>query len=203
MKDEIGLEEEVWLLDRENKIIEPAIYSFPHDDFGFLIEIRTLPHTESKPILEDLEKLTRAFQYQAKLFNFRIVEKSRMPIDRKLIEKLRIKYNYFNLGDITENTQSGGWRTHATGIMGETLSAGLHVHFSRKKENGMRIQLPIRRIVDDMDSYFKAYIEENERIKGEYEIKPYGFEYRSLPATVPKKEVVNYGFSLLRKYRKK
>lgn len=195
--DEIGLEREVWLLDKNNKIVEPAIFSFPHDDFGFLIEIRTRPHTTPKPILEDLKKLTEAFKHQAKLFNLKIVIKNWMPTDYMLIKKLQIKYNYANLHDLTENVNSGVTLSHATGILGDRLSAGIHVHFSRKLfSDGRRVQLPIRKIVQKMDEYFAPEIRQSGRFFGEYEIKPYGFEYRSLPATTDPKEILDYAFTL-------
>jgi len=189
--DEIGLEREVWLLDKNNKIVEPAIFSFPHDDFGFLIE-------EPKPVLEDLERLTKAFKYQAELFGLKIVVKDWMPTNHKLINKLRIKYNYANLPDLTENIMgSGVIMTHATGILGDRLSAGVHVHFSRKTTiSGRRVQLPIRNIVRKMDEHFAKEIAESGRFFGEYEIKPYGFEYRSLPATTNPKKILDYAFTL-------
>lgn len=194
--DEIGLEKEVWLLDQNNKIVEPAIFSFPNDDFGFLIELRTRPHKAIFPILEDLDSLTKAFKYQAELFNLKIIEADNMPIDKKLIEELRIKYNYFNLKDLTENIFSGGTRTHATGIIKDNLSAGLHIHFSRKTKTGQRVQLPIFHIVNKMNNEFLEEINKAKRILGEYEIKPYGFEFRSLPSTVNAKKVLEFAFTL-------
>jgi hypothetical protein len=196
-KDEIGLEQEVWLLDSGDNIVEPAIYSFPHDDFGFLIELRSLPHEAPKLVLADLQNLMDGFSNLACLFGLKLELKESMPIDRSLIYELRIKYNYFNLKDLTENINSGTIKTHATGISdnAELLTAGLHVHFSRKLDD-KRVQLPIHNIVDAMDLKFKNEIAKAKRISGEYEIKPYGFEYRSLPVSVDLSKVLDFAFSL-------
>jgi len=196
--DEVGLELEVWLLDN-GKIIEPAIYSFPHDDFGFLVELRTRPHTTPFIILDDLDKLWRGFEGLAHQFGFQLFIINSIPIDKQLIDYLRIKYNYANLKDLTENLETGTFKTHATGISDDAkvLTAGLHVHFSRKDELGRRVQLPIQTIVRCMDTAFANEISEAGRIPGEYEIKPYGFEYRSLPATVDTKKVVENAFKFL------
>jgi len=199
--DEIGLEQEVWLLDKNGKIMEPAIFSFPRDDFGFLIELRTRPHTTIEPILDDLVRLSTGFGHLADEFGLKIVCKDSMPIDKPLIDYLRIKYNYFNLRDTTENVEPGTYKTHATGISddAEKLTAGLHVHFSRKLE-GKRVQLPIYQIVRCMDGVFAKEIQSAGRIPGEYEIKPYGFEYRSLPSTVDPEKVVKNAFNFLEQF---
>jgi len=199
--DELGLEQEVWLLDKNGKIVEPAIFSFPHDDFGFLIELRTRPHTTIEPILDDLVRLSTGFGYLADEFGLKIVCKDSMPIDKTLIDYLRVKYNYFNLRDTTENVETGTYKTHATGISedAEKLTAGLHVHFSRKLD-GKRVQLPIYQIVRCMDAVFDKEIRSAGRIPGEYEIKPYGFEYRSLPSTVDPEKVVKNAFNFLEQF---
>jgi len=199
--DEIGLEQEVWLLDKNGKIVEPAIFSFPHDDFGFLTELRTRPHTKPEPVLEDLQKLWDGFTALAQQFGLSLVRQDSMSIDKPLINYLRIKYNYFNLRDTTENVEPGTYKTHATGISddAEKLTAGSHVHFSRKLD-GKRVQLPIYQIVRCMDAVFDKEIQSAGRIPGEYEIKPYGFEYRSLPATVDPEKVVKNAFNFLEQF---
>jgi hypothetical protein len=200
--DEIGLEQEVWLLDKNGKIMEPAIFSFPHDDFGFLIELRTRPYTKPKPVLEDLQKLWDGFSNLAHWFDLELVCRDSMPIDKPLIDYLRVKYNYFNLHDLTENVETGTYKTHATGISedAEKLTAGLHVHFSRKTPDGRRVQLPIYQIVQCMDGVFAKEIQDAGRIPGEYEVKSYGFEFRSLPATVNPEKVVKNAFNFLEQF---
>lgn len=69
--------------------------------------------------------------------------------------------------------------------------AALHVHFSQpdsydpKKFLPFDIVYPIRLL----DQEFEKLIREAKRHPGAYQIKPYGMEYRSLPATVPIRDV--------------
>lgn len=67
--------------------------------------------------------------------------------------------------------------------------AGLHIHFSRphdyKDEDGEERYLPFDTIypVRLLDQEFRDVIREARRYPGAYQMKPYGLEYRSLPAT--------------------
>ena len=197
--DEIGLEREVWLLDKDGRIVEPRIYWFPNDDFGFLIEERTRPHDNAKMIIKDLEILHDTFVYHADQYGLDIVEEAMIPLNgynRKLIERLSVEYGYGILEDLTANIYSGVTQSHATGIVGDRLTAGLHVHFSRKTPDGKRVQLPMFKIVEEMDRIFRDEITGAKRMHGEFEVKPYGFEYRSLPATTDIRKVLEAAFSM-------
>jgi hypothetical protein len=69
--------------------------------------------------------------------------------------------------------------------------AALHVHFSQpdvydpKKFLPFDILYPIRLL----DQEFEKVIKKAGRHLGAYQMKPYGFEYRSLPASVPIRDV--------------
>lgn len=90
------------------------------------------------------------------------------------------------------------------------VTAGLHVHFSNdyqwsyytrtdssqgrsieKRETQINDPINIPRIVHLMDKAFKDEIIEAGRQTGLYEMKPYGFEYRSLPTTVDQERLVS------------
>lgn len=65
--------------------------------------------------------------------------------------------------------------------------AGFHVHFSNEyTDNGKTYYrlMNIPRIILDLDRNFKDEIKKASRLPGMYEMKSYGFEYRSLPADV-------------------
>ena len=79
------------------------------------------------------------------------------------------------------------------------LTAGLHVHFSNRDNEGNIIQLPIEDIVKQMDEVFVDIINEANRIPGEYEKKIHGFEYRSLPCNADVHEVLKESFRILRR----
>lgn len=212
-KDEVGIEREYFLLDSGDNIVEPALFGFPFDEFGFLVEIRTLPYTKTKPLIEELLDLISAHEAQAEKLGLRLHSTHRLSMDSKFVEYLKKKYAWDYLKNTTANIHAGVEVSHATGIDRWTNkiiwgTAGLHVHFSRKRILShaqrvlqypiiKRVQLPIDKIVLAMDSKFKGEIFKTCRIQGEYEIKPYGFEYRSLPANINILPVVNFAFSLL------
>lgn len=88
--------------------------------------------------------------------------------------------------------------------MKQFQTAGLHVHFSSSysmsqacscgqviKYNKSQ-QLNIPRIVQAFDTYFAKQIKEAKRQRGMYEMKPWGFEYRSLPANIPEKMLIEF-----------
>lgn len=68
-----------------------------------------------------------------------------------------------------------------------TVQAGLHIHFSKSHMVGEKCdikvfeQLDIPSIVRQFDNKFGQLIKDCHRQKGWYELKPWGFEYRSLP----------------------
>lgn len=211
-KDEVGIERECFLLDSMGDVVEPALFGFPFDEFGFLVEIRTFPYTGTKPLMHELHDLMVAHQAQAKKLGLELRLFHKLRLDNDFVKHLKKKYAWDYLKDTTANIRSGVEVSHATGIdewNSKMLygTAGLHVHFSRKNIYPRslrspiihRVQLPIDKIVMAMDTKFKELIFKACRIRGEYEIKPYGFEYRSLPANVDIRPVVDFAFSLLKR----
>lgn len=197
MLDRIGLEREFWLT-KDDKIVMPEEYGFPIDEFGFLVEIRTHPHSSPRGLLQELEDLTRAHTEQALSLGLRLTLQHRRFLGKKLINCLSKKYHWDTLPDLTANIYSGVCKSHATGINGEYGTAGVHVHFSRHDKHGNRVQLPIKSIVQCMDWKFDYVIHKCKRLHGEYEVKPHGFEYRSLPTIADQRKVVSVAFSTLK-----
>ena len=195
--DKIGIEKEFWLLDDNGVIQEPAIYGFPYDEFGFLIELRTAPHTNIEDILADFNQRFRVLEVRAMMYGFVLSDKPSMPKQKGLVEYLVPKYHHDELPDLTANINTGVISSHATGVFEGYLTAGMHIHFSRHNESGRRVQLPIEIIVRKMDWNFRSIIMKANRILGEYEIKHHGFEYRSLPATAPLEKVVEEALKIL------
>jgi len=216
IKDEIGIEREYWLLDKKGRVVEPELYGFPRDEYGFLVEIRTQPHTSTTSLLDEFRRIFVAHHEQARTLDLHLDSRHTMKLSRDFVEKMRKKYNWNILKNLTANIHSGIEVSHATGIDDWTNkktirgTAGLHVHFSRKRiiyrslraPIVRRIQLPIRKIVIAMDARFNNTIALAKRITGEYELKPYGFEYRSLPADITLQPVVKFAFMLLERDRK-
>lgn len=212
-KDEVGIEREYFLVDAMGNIVEPKLFGFPHDEFGFLVEIRTLPYTKLEPLMRELSDLTAAHRVQAGRLGLKLRLTNRMKLSSMFVEHLRRKYIWDYLTDTTANIHKGVETSHATGIDRWTNkqiiwgTAGMHIHFSRKRITQralrspiiQRIQLPIEKIVLAMDTKFGKTISLANRIQGEYEIKPYGFEYRSLPADINVLPVVDFAFLLLKR----
>lgn len=199
--DRIGFEREFWLLKqnkKENMIVEPHEYGFPFDEFGFLVEIRTHPHTTPRGLLDELNRLTLSHKAQARSLGLRLHLQARRFLGESLKNCLKKKYAWDSLPDLTANVHNGVTTTHATGVENLIGTAGLHVHFSRHDTQGRRVQLPILSIVRAMDDHFNQTISRACRICGEFEIKPHGFEYRSLPATVDVNEVAVFAFLLFK-----
>ena len=194
--DKIGIEKEFWLLNVDT-IQEPALFNFPYDEYGFLVELRTKACTNPKSLLRSFNRQLRLLNVKAKMLAFRLSDKPNMFSPPYLISYLSSKYNYGSLEDLTANIHVGIKCSHATGISSDYLTAGLHVHFSRHDKFGKRIQLPIYDIVKRLDWAFKSDIMKADRILGEYEIKPHGFEYRSLPANTPIEKVIEKAFKIL------
>lgn len=196
--DLIGLEKEFWLIDNKEKFHEPALYGLPHDEFGFLVELRTKPCINVKDLTVAYDNEYVKLDWLARNFNLTLTDKPVMPRTEMIDTYYAIKYEHHKLPDLTANIYVGTKCSHATGIFEGYLTAGLHVHFSRHDEFHRRIQLPIETITRKMDWNFRSIIQNSNRIMGEYEIKPYGFEYRSLPANAPINEVMNTAFRILK-----
>lgn len=201
MIDEIGIEQEFFLM-KGKQVIEPWLWGFPFDEFGFLVEIRTRPHTTAGSLLNELNRLWLAHKAQASSLGFKLRAFHRYPLSKDFVRYLAKKYHHDALLDTTANIYAGTVGSHATGLA-ETKThyigtAGIHVHFSRKTEDGRRVQLPIVKIVNNMDIAFVKVVRRANRKLGEFEIKAHGFEYRSLPTNVQDiKFVVKEAFRIL------
>jgi len=197
--NEIGLELEVFLLDKLGNILEPSIYGFPSDEMGFLIEIRSEPSDDPRLLWNDMHLKKSIIGHKAKKLGFKLDIVPYKKVSKYFIEYISSKYLHDLRPDLTQNIY-GGILSHHTGFLNGLATAGLHIHFSRREIVGNKcklINLPIRSIVKRMDDHFKKKILEANRILGEYELKSHGFEYRSLPNNINIKEVINYSIQIL------
>lgn len=99
-----------------------------------------------------------------------------MADDLQRVEKLISKQNY----------QLVCLNRHTFGV-GFTEKAGCHIHFSHTTR-----QMDIPLILRLMDTKFRTIIEAAGRELSQYRIKPWGFEYRSLPTEISGKAVAAY-----------
>lgn len=197
--DKIGIERELFLFDSNDILVEPAIYGFPYDEFGFLIEIRTQPCTHMSALFSDYQARHNALSSMAERLGLHIEVLHEVQMDSKFIKTLSRKYAYDSLLDTTANIYKDVTKSHATGLANGKGTAGLHIHFSRYV-NGLRAQLPLFEIVKTCDEKFARTIMLSGRNLGEFEIKSHGFEYRSLPADVTLQIPIEFAFKLFKRY---
>lgn len=189
----------MFLFDSNGKIVEPAIYGFPYDEFGFLIELRTQPCINISALISDYDTRYNALIAMAERLGMHIEVLHEVDMDSKFVDYLSKKYAYDSLQDITANIYKDVTKSHATGLNGGKGTAGLHIHFSRHV-NGLRAQLPIFEMVKTMDEKFRRTIMLAGRNLGEFEIKVHGFEYRSLPADITFPIPLEFAFNLFKRY---
>lgn len=201
---EIGIEKELFLL--KNGIIqEPNLFGFPWDCMGFLVEIRSLPSDRAYPVITTIFNEELQYRLRANKFGMDLIANSHMNVNKKFVKHIEDTYHIRDFKDLTKNIYRKKGSHHLGVFQIEDseiykLTAGIHVHFSsRDSETGKTIELPIEKIVEEMDDSFHTDIERTGRISGEYEIKKDGhFEYRSLPCDVDVIEVVKESFKILR-----
>ena len=199
MYNEIGLELELFLLDENDVILEPMTYGFPSDEMGFLVEIRSEHSNNPHDVIRSLSILETINELKASDMGFKLICTDSKKVTSQFIDYITRKYHHAQFPNYTMNIYNHH-ESHHTGFKDGRATAGLHVHFSRRKINGIEstlVKLPTLEIVSKMDKKFRIYIAEVNRIPGEYENKIHGFEYRSLPATSPIEEVVVNALKIL------
>ena len=204
---EIGIEKECFLL-RDNEILEPIKYGFPKDEFEFLVELRSLPADRFYPVYTTLMAEEIQNSLRANKFNMELSNQPSKLVTQEWVDNHWIKHNLhrFDDEDHTENIYGKPTHSHHLGVLPVSttdckLTAGIHVHFSsRNSKTGEVIKLPIEKIVKEMDTSFSEDIQIEGRNMGEWEPKPHGFEYRSLPANSDLYWVIKEAFRILRKY---
>ena len=194
---EIGLEKEMFLM-KNGKIMEPKLYGFPFDEMGFLVEIRSYPSDSFYPILSSIQEPETLFKLRAEQLGLELINEPFFETTNKFIQYISKKYKHNELSCLTKNIY-GTKLSHHTGIMGHRVTSGIHVHFSSRIGTKI-LKLPVEEIVKEMDKRFKLEIEKYDRIKGEWEPKVHGFEYRSLPCNTNIHKILKESFKILKKF---
>ncbi len=192
---EIGLEKELFLL-KNGEIMEPKLYGFPYDEMGFLVEMRSYPSDTHFPIRSSMQDAELMFRLRAENLGMHLVDTPFLEVSQEFIDYISKKYRHDDMPCYTRNIY-GIKKSHHTGVMDHRVTSGIHVHFSSR--NGTEVlELPIEHIVREMDKRFSKEIEDTERIKGEWEPKAHGFEYRSLPCNTNIHKILKESFDILR-----
>lgn len=227
IKNMVGLEAEMFAFDKNDA---PAIlnYNMPHDGVPILAEIRGDPADKWEracgnfvTAMYELYECAIKSEVTLRSYSSLLVEDTKL---RKQIKKYTVKSgNPVNLyGDQEEISSLVTDENNR--VIGKNFYAGLHIHFSTESilsvrdssgsttvhnENIMTYPV-LKAIIEDMDDFYKKNFTVNYKASfrqpGWYEIKPYGFEYRSLPysdetfAYLP--EIAKYAFETLNKHTK-
>lgn len=193
-----GFEKE-FFVQKKGKVILPP-HNMAKDGGGILAEARGLPDDIPALAFARLEHAVKQLQKTAKESQVKLICRNSVICDAKLLH-MAVKHKNLS-SDIERFAYPTELRLNKPG----EHRAGLHIHFSDTHENlkvgkGSREHYAYKdtqhRIFDMflwikvLDREFEREILQAGRYKGAYKMKPYGFEYRSLPATVSLDKVVS------------
>jgi hypothetical protein len=200
-----GFECEYWVSTTEDAtpILVPA--SIPADECGYLAEVRGEPHTDA--LMAAYMMLAEEDRLRYKAANF-VAGKCAL-VKTNPTRQLTLAFKQDALrrhGKNAHPIERGNIYGKDYNPKDSLSRAGLHVHFSNvqditwtanlhackecgyvkqdKFQQGVPQQQDIAKIVRVLDMAFAEAIKVAKRLPGFYELKPHGFEYRSLPASV-------------------
>lgn len=205
--NKIGLEGEFFLLDKKDNLVFPVNYGFETDDFCLLGEFRCKPgNTYNEVIGNYFNELAliykRAEENKLRIkYNYCVIP---IELKKKILKLMGTK----EISD-TKNIYGKSILEYSDDIIEDgkiistVVSAGLHIHFSKEvlasykdKDNisvesktyvlSQKDKVSIIRYMDNKvyplyPVDITPYKQFKYRMKGYYEDKSYGFEYRSLP----------------------
>jgi hypothetical protein len=186
-----GFEGEFFVASLADGVLQPISADIPHDSCGYLAEARGVP---------DSDPLVASYLYKAAVAKLEaVVAKKNLKLIQEAIapvpaDTLRAARRLFGKGPTKYNNIYGLDYKPSD----RTRRAGLHIHISdetvfryeKNKEFKYTNQLDFPPIIQAFDKAFKEEIKSTKRLPGFYEMKPYGFEYRSLPATASLEKIV-------------
>jgi len=164
------------------------------DECGYLAEIRGEPKDNIISAIFSLRE--KEFRLKRKIKeNIILSDSPYANIPKKLMFKFRRTYGKGAAHDecMYKDIKEKSFQT-----------AGLHIHFSNRYERTLHCncgltstyqyseQLNVPRIIKALDKFFIKQIKEAKRQIGIYEMKPWGFEYRSLPNDINEELLISF-----------
>lgn len=198
----IGIEVEYFLFDSNNNMVSPSDYSIPQDKCGYLAELRCEPGSNLYETfglyLAEKKRILSMVKDEQLICDF----KSHIKIPSRILRGFQHRYGK----NISDERNVYNYEYHSLA----SQHAGMHVHFSFNESRTIKNQtitiypfydfIPI---ITGMDRRFSKAIKDSKRKLGFYELKPYGFEYRSLPTSPDDDfifEVIQYAWELFDEY---
>jgi hypothetical protein len=186
-----GFEKEFFIKDPKTDQFVLAPRDLAMDECGFLAEARGEPHSNPLSARHLLAANIETLKKEAGKKGVILVDSHSEALPRELIRLALRSYG---------KPRCKAYFAHGRAYRSDRPRAGLHIHFGNKRllkaatEDRSPIYthdpLNIPRIIWLMDEAFSTEIKEARRVPGEYEMKEWGFEYRSLPSTVNLDKVV-------------
>lgn len=193
-----GFEREFFVKASGKFVLCPAV--MPQDDCGYLAESRGVPTTD--PLTAAFLLLAEEYKLKAQAKRNRVVL---VNLDTAVLPPELLRDALRRHGKSPMPVERGNMYGLDYPSDDKFQRAGLHVHFSNEtlleinitdsqgnkhyKSTSTSGFIDVPRIIRTLDGAFKKEIEQAERIAGSYELKNYGFEYRSLPASVDVRRV--------------
>jgi hypothetical protein len=185
----IGFEQEFFIVNEAGLYVEVP-KDIPQDGFPYLAEARGVQASTALDAAFNLEREVRRVSYLAGKQNLRLaIFDAQIQLPKN---KIREVLRRTGKGASRALNMYGKPHQHKDGL----ITAGLHVHFSNDHEytyidaKGRECKyttyfpLNIPRIIRALDCQFAEVIKNTKRQQGMYEMKSYGFEYRSLPTII-------------------
>lgn len=200
----VGLECEYFICNTEGQIVIPKFTRT--DNWNVLAEIITEPHSNYQDLLFDFKKQQYKLLRECGKNNVEMMAITEAKLDRKLYEELRRTCDKGRIEEKSLYDIPIKFREKIT-------TAGLHVHFSDEEVRSYRDENKILNelrychifdfptIIKALDNQYKDAIKRTNRTAGLYELKPHGFEYRSLPNDVDIENLCIFVFDMLHKLK--
>jgi hypothetical protein len=180
-----GLEKEYFVKKGDEYVLATGL---PMDECGYLAEVRGDCHSDPSKAVALFRADDAKLKAKAAALGLTLSDEPVGKIPPKLARTAARRF-----GKGTYPVGRGNMYGKDFSLTDRVQRAGMHVHFSDQQEvkdkEGRNITtipriLDMPRIIYKLDQAFAAEIKAAKRIPGMYEMKPHGFEYRSLPANV-------------------
>jgi len=194
MSKKIGLEIECFVREKKgNNLAMPDDAGIAScDDCGYLAEIRGEPCPDIISAIYSLKE--KVFRMKKDMDNqYKLSFEPFLKVPEEFLHEAQRKYGK---GRAQDECMYGKIKPK------KVQTAGLHIHFSDIEENVYRSkrgeeftyittnQLNMPRLIHRLDVAFKDEIKATHRQPGLYEMKEWGFEYRSLPNNIKLEKLI-------------
>ena len=217
-------------------MINPSKYGFDVDNLGALVEVRGEPATTVEQALANFLAKELMARGKAESHGYTLSDEPVVKLSSLEAIKVTTTYHEVLRDKLHPRHKTRKYSAPAKEFKITELTAGLHVHFSKREtkrvsvlevnntitmfistKDGLRDEVTTKKVSNDktvdyvcntfvdmpmiirtLDDEFKDVIDKTKRVTGAYEVKEYGFEYRSLPANVDLGKVAEVCRKLLR-----